>query len=253
MPDTLSLLFLALQHISAVAKFAIAGKLARERLVERYPFFTAAMIVSAVSQAWLLSTLWLHPDIPSRQHAYQQAWRIATPFQVSASFAVAVEALWVMARHYPGARNLMIWTVGICSAASAAVVLPYAFGVPTFLVKARAGWKLALLVGVLVARGLLGKQEPGMSRNVRLYSFAVLLAMSGSVGGDLAGAASRAYWVQAVSKAVLIGAPLAACAWWMRMRASGETFTPTFGPSPADLEEEARRVEKAIAKAAGQQ
>jgi hypothetical protein len=251
MPDTLSLLFLALQHLSAATKFTIAGKLVRERLAERYPFFTAGLIVSASMQAWMLSGLWLNPTAATQQAAYQHAWRIATPFQIAASLAMAVEALWVMARHYPKARNLMLITVTLCAIASAAVLLPYLYAAPT--VKARAAWKIVLLVVVVVARVLLVEKGPGMSQNARLHSFAVALAMGGSVLGDWVGAASRAYAVQALSKAILIGVPLAACRWWWQMRPAGEAFTPTPGPSLEDLEPETRRIERAIGKAAGRE
>lgn len=253
MPDALSLLFLFAQHVSATVKVAIAGRMVASRLVDRYPFFTASLLVSASCQAWMLSGLWFNATPAAQQAAYRHAWRIATPFQVSASFAMAVEALWIMARHYPRARNLMLLTVGACGVAAAAVILPYAYGLPTFAAKARLGWKITLLVMLAVARLLLVKREPGMGRNARLHSFAVLLAMSGSVAGDLVGAASRGYWVQVASRVLLIGVPLAACSWWWRMQPAGEQFTPTFGPSLGDLEGRTREVERAIGRAAGRE
>jgi hypothetical protein len=251
-PDVLSLVFLSFQHVSAGAKLAVSGKLAVQRLVDRYPFTVAALLISAGCQAWLLSTIWLNPTIAARQEAYQAVWRIVTPFQVSASFAIGLEALWVMARHYPRARTLMLGTVAACAMASIAVVLPYAYAMPAFMTKARSVWKVALLVGLVAARALLLKREPGMSRNARLHIFGVLLAMSGSVVGDLVGAASRAYAVQALSKVILIGVPLAACRWWWQMQPAGEIFTPTPGPTLDELEAETKRVERAIGRAAGQ-
>lgn len=240
---------LALQHLSPAAKAAVVARLGLHGLIGRYPFFAAAMAVSAGCQAWLLWSWWTAGDI-----AYRATWRVVTPIQVAASLAIAVEALWLLVSHFPKRRNLMVLVGLVGGVVAAATVLPTSWVLPGEGLQAvRRHWKAGMWMVLGLSRLILGDVEPNMRTNVQAHVTAVLVAMGGaSVGDAISSAFPRDYWPQVAGRLLLIGSPLVACLWWWRMDGDGEGFTPTPGPSREDLDTEWEQITKEIkSRAAG--
>lgn len=243
---------LTFQHLSPIAKTGIAARLGVRGLAGKYPFLTAGMVISAACQAWLLGSWWT-----AGSGAYRATWHIVTPIQVAASAAMSVEALWLLVSHFPKRHNLMIVMGLLGGIAAALTVLPTSIVLPGDGLQAlRRHWKAAMWMALGLSRLALGSIEPAMRRNVQEHATALLVALGGTVVGDLISSAfPRDYWPQFVGRLFLLISPLAACRWWWRMEPAGEAYTPTPRPTLEELDPELERITeelKARAKSAGE-
>ena len=134
-------------------------------------------------------------------------------------------------------------------------VIPASVALPSdALTAVRRHGKAGLWMVLAITRLFLEGVEPALRGNAKLHSTGILVALAGSVAGDVVLGLSGAYWVQAGGKVLLMGLPVAACWWWLQMRPAGESFTPTPGPTLEELDGEMERIQeeiRAYRKAAG--
>jgi len=248
--DFLSVGLLCLLHVSPLAKAGTVVALAARRLAPRYPFFCAGLLISALTQCLLIYGWW-----SGGYRAYGQIWRVVMPFQMAATLAVSLEALWVLSRHFPKARNLATFMLLLGGLVALLTVIPASVALPSdALTAVRRHGKAGLWMVLAITRLFLEGVEPALRGNAKLHSTGILVALAGSVAGDVVLGLSGAYWVQAGGKVLLMGLPVAACWWWLQMRPAGESFTPTPGPTLEELDGEMERIQeeiRAYRKAAG--
>ncbi len=245
--DALSLALTSLLHVSAAAKLATAARIARVGLGHQYPFFVAGMSVSGACTASMLCAWWIGGPT-----AYNASWRILTPFSLMATYAVAAEAIWVTARHFPRPRQLAAFVASVCLIVSLVGVLPASLAIPGDL--PRRHWKSVLLAVIVASRALIAAGNAPLRVNAKLHGTGISMALAASVAGDVI-LGWPALAAQAIGRGLPMLGGLAACRWWWQMRPAGEEYTPRPGPTLDDLEAQTQRIERAIAaraKGAGQ-
>lgn len=251
--DGISVALLSLLHCSAVAKPIVAARLARRNLALKYPLLIGSLAAGAAIQSLLLYSYWT-----GGWKAYGRAWAATTPFSFAVSMGITLEALSVMARHFPKARNLAMALIAIFGTMTAAAVLPLGRMVDDtlWLLTVRAYWKVAALGVLAGVRLFLGSIEPAMRENVRRYVAGVLLCMAGSAAGDVIISIARPnYWGIALGQFTLLLVPVVGYLRWWQMSAAGENFTPTPRPTMEQLDGEMARLDeeiRAYGKSAGE-
>lgn len=240
--DILSIGLLCLLHVSPIAKAGVVARLSHCGLAPRYAFFSAGLLISAACQCCLIFAWW-----HGGYRMYAKVWAVTTPMQMAATLAVCLESIWMLAAHFPKTRNLVILLLMFGGFMSLFTVLPASLVLPgEGLLAVRRHWKAVVWTLLAVSRAMLDGAEPAMRHNARMHSTGILLALAGSVGGDLVLSVSKEYWAQGGGKVLLLGLPLAACWWWAQMRPEGESFTPTPGPTLEELDADMERIEERI-------
>lgn len=242
--DAASVAILGLLHCSAAIKPVVAMRLAWRGAARAYPILAASLLAGAVIQGALLQAFWT-----GGWPAYGTLWAKTAPWALAVSMALTLEALSVMARHFPKARNLSMLMLTVFGLLTAGVLAPLAGAMDktVWLLALRANWKLAALGVLAGTRAFLGKVEPRMRKNVRLYVAGLLVCMAGAAAGDVIISAARPnYWGIAIGQFTLLLAPLAGYRMWWKMDAGGEEYTPTPRRSMEELDADLDRLEEEI-------
>lgn len=202
-----------LWYFGGTWKLALAGTLVRRGLRRSHGVLVAFLLISLAKSAWLASVT-----------DYKGWWIRLQPIDLALGALLVIEAVRLIAAHYPHSQRFATYTTVIFASVAVVVVVstsdvlsPYCRTHLSWLVWLTRQWTAACLLVVVMTASFYSRAPGEWSSNtLRYLTGTVFLFVM-----ELAGAGAYAYH-QPSARVLLLLAPIAACCCWAAMDGKGE-------------------------------
>lgn len=238
-------LILFLWLLSALAKLATAFLLIRRRAGG----LLAPLLLTSVAKSAALM-------IAAQYGAYKVWWTRLAPVDYAIGCCLTIEACYLLANHFPRPTRFTFFSTAIFGGLSALLVLRTGGWLAPSWAEAVAGLVLLqrhfaaaclLVLALNAAFHALPKitWRPNAARTVGGLASMLMVEIAGIA---IVRAAAGSWWPTAAGQILCQLAPVAACAWWIRIYADGEKYEP---PRPDPMDRVLDAAVRGITKSAG--